>query len=322
MKSIKLIAFLLCSVFSVYGCTNQNPTKKADTVQPADSPQKRSFSLPQMPENLTTSLERGNYLVEHYWDNFDFTDTAYISLPQITEQAIVNFVQVLPYAQQDVSEKAIRETLNKAAKTKPMYTYFIDQYKKYIYDPNSPVRNEVFYIPVLEFIISDSISDLAEKERAKFNLTMVKKNQPGETATDFTYTLLSGKTERMHNIKADFTLVMFYNPDCHACSELITKMKSSQILSQFGQNKSLAILSVYPDENIEIWKQHIGDIPKTWINGYNKGATLFSKQLYDLKAIPTLYLLDKDKKVILKDVDFPFLEQWIYEYMKPKVVVN
>ncbi len=38
-----------------------------------------------------------------------------------------------------------------------------------------------------------------------------------------------------------------------------------------------------------------------WINGYDKELTVLERELYDLKAMPTLYLLDKDKKVLLKD---------------------
>lgn len=44
------------------------------------------------------------------------------------------------------------------------------------------------------------------------------------------------------------------------------------------------------------------EIPDTWINGYDKTGLVNDKQLYDLKALPTLYLLDREKKVILKDV--------------------
>lgn len=35
------------------------------------------------------------------------------------------------------------------------------------------------------------------------------------------------------------------------------------------------------------------------------------KNLYDLKAIPTLYLLDKDKKVLLKDATVAQIDQYL-----------
>ncbi|HBK95202.1 MAG TPA: DUF5106 domain-containing protein, partial [Porphyromonadaceae bacterium] len=38
--------------------------------------------------------------------------------------------------------------------------------------------------------------------------------------------------------------------------------------------------------------------------------TITKQKLYDIKAIPTLYLLDKDKKVILKDTSIEAIESF------------
>mgnify|MGYP002527024690 FL=1 len=48
-----------------------------------------------------------------------------------------------------------------------------------------------------------------------------------------------------------------------------------------------------------------------WINGYDKKQTIEQNNLYDLKAIPTLYLLDKDKTVLLKDVTTKEIEEYL-----------
>jgi hypothetical protein len=53
-------------------------------------------------------------------------------------------------------------------------------------------------------------------------------------------------------------------------------------------------------------------MPKGWICGYDKEMTLTHKRLYDLKAIPSLYLLDKRKHVLVKDgVSIADIEQII-----------
>jgi len=43
-------------------------------------------------------------------------------------------------------------------------------------------------------------------------------------------------------------------------------------------------------------------MPKNWIHGRDENEYLYKNKVYDLYAIPTIYLLDKNKKVILKDV--------------------
>ena len=50
-----------------------------------------------------------------------------------------------------------------------------------------------------------------------------------------------------------------------------------------------------------------------WVNSYDDGEVIFGNLLYDIKAIPTLYLLDKNKKVILKDVGLGEIEEYFLE---------
>ena len=63
----------------------------------------------------------------------------------------------------------------------------------------------------------------------------------------------------------------------------------------------LTILTVYPGENIGKWVDYLLQLPAEWIHAYDQGMVITKKNLYDIKAYPTLYLLDKNKKVILKD---------------------
>lgn len=78
----------------------------------------------------------------------------------------------------------------------------------------------------------------------------------------------------------------------------------------------LRVLAVYLDDNREEWLYKTSQMPQGWIVGWNKQGNIRSKQLYDIRATPTLYLLDKQKKVILKDAS---LEKVIhYTYINDK----
>jgi hypothetical protein len=77
----------------------------------------------------------------------------------------------------------------------------------------------------------------------------------------------------------------------------------SEMLQSLQKSGRLKILAFYPDKDLEIREKKWADIPAEWINGCDKNAIVTDRQLYDLKAIPTIYLLDRNKTVILKDVD-------------------
>ncbi|MDR2468982.1 MAG: DUF5106 domain-containing protein [Tannerella sp.] len=294
--------------------TCHTSAQRTETKQP---PSKPVFTMPAIPQTLTDPPSRANYLVTHYWDHFNFTDTACIHLPEVTEQALADYADILPYAAVPVMESSIRRLLSEAEKETSgrMYAYFLEMLDKYLYNPNSPFHDDEFYMPVVQYILTGRRSGEADKIRAKFTLEMMSKNRKGTTAANFTYTLADGKQGKLHDIRATYTLLMFYNPDCHACAEVIRALKQSSPVGKLHAAGTLGILLFYPDENIAAWKAHLPEIPAAWINGYDRHTKVTDNEIYDLRAIPTLYLLDKDKKVLLKDVNVERLEKWLKEQL-------
>lgn len=73
------------------------------------------------------------------------------------------------------------------------------------------------------------------------------------------------------------------------------------MLSEMIERGRLKVVALYPDEDLAEWREYRGHIPPSWINGYDAGCVVREKSLYDLHAIPALYLLDRDKRVLVKD---------------------
>jgi peroxiredoxin len=276
--------------------------KKADAAVPEAqaSVRLKNFERAVPPAILTHPQERADYLVAHFWDRFDFTDTAYCHAPEITEQAFVDFIVLFPHTSSAGGIAAGVDRLLNAAGAgggEVMYAYFCRQAEHYLYDPNSPMRNDEYYIPFLEHIVNSSAVADVHKIRPQHQLELAYKNRTGARANDFVYTLASGRTGRLYALSAEYVLLMFYNPDCTECRHTVQMLKNTPCLSS-GKVK---VLAVYPDEDQEAWRQHAKDLPSAWINGHDRSQAIKKNEIYDLKAIPTLYLLDRDKKVILKD---------------------
>ena len=103
------------------------------------------------------------HLVRHYWDNMDFTDTTYINLPNVTEQAWVDFIDILKIVPDTTAIAAIKQMYKMADQKKVVFFYYTDLAEKYLYDPNSPMRNEEFYIPVLDAMLESKVLNDTEK---------------------------------------------------------------------------------------------------------------------------------------------------------------
>ena len=272
---------------------------------------KRGFQLPEVPVMLDTPEARATFVCEHFWDHFDFSDTAYIHLPDITEQAIVDFMDLIPRVTEALGDRSMQILWQKAAPHSAMLWHFWETMSRYWKDANSPVRNEEMFIRLCRSVESVPAVEEGLKQRATFARTLAEKNRVGQPAIDFTYTLASGKQGRMYGLKADYTLLFFYNPDCQTCMEIKNVVKQSSRLKELVSSGKMKVLTLYPDEDVALWRHHLNELSDQWVNGYDKGQVLTHKNLYDLSSIPSFYLLDKDKKVLLKDADWREVMQFL-----------
>nr|WP_297907953.1 DUF5106 domain-containing protein [uncultured Parabacteroides sp.] len=307
--------YVLLLTLTVNICCGQSTLKTGESeITPP------TFEMISIPTSITDPKERAEYLVKHYWDKFDFKDTTYIHEPQVTEQALSNYIDLMNYVSSETMSSSIKAMMKKAEQDKTMFQYFSDMMEKYLYDPDSPLRNEEMYIAVLEYLTeSSSLSDV-EKIRPTLLLKLVLKNRIGTPAADFTYTLANGQSRNLYSIKADYLLLFFYNPDCHACQETTRQMESSFLINDLLENNKLTILAIYPDEDLDAWKEHIPAIPQSWINSYDKNVSLKNDEIYDLNTVPTLYLLNKEKIVLLKDATIQHIEKYLSRHLSPKSI--
>jgi thiol-disulfide isomerase/thioredoxin len=145
----------------------------------------------------------------------------------------------------------------------------------------------------------DAIMNLLEKfAKEAENCSL---NRIGQTAADFSFSDRKGRVYRLHEIKADWTILFFSNPGCKACKDIIEYIKSIEGITPMIIANHVAVVNVYIDEDLGEWYDYMPYYPKNWYNGYDHNLMVRSENLYDVRAIPSLYLLDKDKKVVLKD---------------------
>jgi hypothetical protein len=312
--------FFLFFVFAAVACSSSR--KVSSNVEPnatglsTQIVSENIFHLPQIPENITSPEERGKFLVMHYWDRFDFNNERLISRPEITEQAFVDYI-LQNYVLFEDAKKSLQYTLTKMEENKAMHAYFASLFEKYLYEPDSPFRNEEFYLVVLERLTKSPLLSDAEKSKYKFQLRMAKKNRVGKKATNFDCTLATGETFSLYSIKSNYLLVIFLDPECSSCDAVIRYIMDSEPINRAMKMNSptrtmLTVLTMYPGENIDKWLDYLPQLPSEWMNAYDQGMIIAKKNLYDIKAYPSVYLLDKNKKVILKDSPIEVVEGFFF----------
>ena len=97
-------------------------------------------------------------------------------------------------------------------------------------------------------------------------------------------------------------MLIFGNPDCGACRDLMEAMSAIPEVVDLQLSGRLVVADIYIDEEIDAWKAGAAAYPPSWINGYDPSGIIRSDALYHVRAIPSIYLLDSKKTVLLKDV--------------------
>ena len=314
MKKVLLFVAAL-AVCIACGGRKANRSTEAEAGSGAAVDSVKIYEPDPPPAIMTDGEAQARWLGEHWWDKFDFTDT--LSVPRwgdYAEQAFVNFEQhLLVRVPEEMSSDALAALFRKAAVNKDVFQRFAEIAEKYLFDPNSPFRHEGLYIATLNAVLANPDLDEWERIRPMEQLRMAHKNRPGDRAADFRYTLANGATGTLHSLRATYTLLFFNNQGCPACRETTAQILASPYLSNLIENGTLVVMAVYSDEDTAAWRDYAPNIPGEWINAYDAAQKIKGEELYDLKAIPTLYLLDSDKRVMLKDeMSIPGIEQTIY----------
>ena len=72
------------------------------------------------------------------------------------------------------------------------------------------------------------------------------------------------------------------------------------------------MINIYIDEDLAQWYKYMPIYPENWINCHNEDLKIRWENLYDVRAIPSLYLLDREKRVILKDAPVNILMEQLH----------
>ena len=242
---------------------------QAQTKAQAPSQPQQSFPYPALPDTLRSVEQRAGYLSEHYWDNYNFADTLMLKSEEVTEQGFVNFIDILGRFSPAIAQKGIAGFTQRAFKNTAAKERFESLIEHYFENPQSPLRNDRVYLYFLEEMKNSPCFDEVEKERLAFKIKTTNKNLPGDIAINFNFKDENGMSHQLSDYRDQKVILYFYDPDCENCHKVSAWLKQQTIPAD------IKVLKIIADNPIS--------------------------HIYSLRAMPTIFLLDKGNLVVLKD---------------------
>ncbi len=269
----------------------------------------------QLPSMISGQQEALEYLAQNYWNNVTDPSNLYPSDSVLmngvrkadVEQKFADWTYILEAAGPDIWSKAVAGLYDRALRCEQadtssnVFETFVALVDKYMYNPNSPMRNEDMYLHFIrKYAEYEGLSEI-EKDKFRRQARLCALNRIGEKAADFRFADKRGRIRNLYDIDAELTLLFFSNPGCNACMDIINVLKDDPAISGLISDGTLAVVNVYIDEDIQAWRSYMPIYPEEWYNGFDPDYVLREGDVYHIRAIPSLYLLDKEKRVILKD---------------------
>ena len=277
------------------------------------------------PAMMEDPQDRAEYMAQNMWNSLTDPSRTYpcdsllVSGVRRTdvEQKFANWTQVLGMSSRPVAEKSVSRLYDRALACEKkdtssnVFETFASLVDKYLFDPNSPLRDEDLYGAYASRLAAYEGYTEVQKEKYARDARLCALNKVGTKAADFRFADRRGKIRTLYGVEAPYTLLFFSNPGCEACMSIINVLKEDPQISGMISSGRLKVLNVYIDEDLDAWRSYMPIYPDEWYNGFDPDFMIRNETLYNVRAIPSLYLLDSDKTVLLKDAP----ENRMFEYL-------
>ena len=268
------------------------------------------------------------YYKDHYWDGVNFFDDRLARTPFFENKLDRYFEQVV-VQQPDSIIKEIDWMMGYASVNEEMQKFlmlkFINRYlnQKYMWEDAIFVHLYQKYLSQKDYPWLTENGKKTITDRA-YNLMA---NIFGSPAADINLPDSTGKEVSLYSVEAPFTVVFIWDPTCGHCKEVAPRIDSLYQSKWKNLGVKIYAMAKETEGNKKDWLKFISDNKLQWQHVYyskeadkariNAGTPGYS-QLYDVQSFPTIYLLDKDKRIIAKKLAFEQMDEILDLKLKGK----
>ena len=269
------------------------------------------FTYPMAPEGLPDLQSRTDWLMENFWNDFDFKKKD--AVDQIAlNHAFGVYTESMVYASRKKAEEGVKNLVKKL-KDNPTLSYqFLRAAEENMYSPRAGVWADEVYIPFIENLLANKKVSEGRKARYRAQLALLKANLIGAPLPSFNYTSSQGSHRKFEPSK-EFTLVEFAGLDCDGCRYSNLKMDISSTVNDLIDDGRLGVLIILPGESVNPDLTPIKNLPEKWNGGVSSDAF----DLVDIRINPSFFLLDKNGKILLKNYSIDDIIQYLDAVKQP-----
>ena len=285
----------------------------------------KAMEDPEIPE--TPTLANGkkdtlfpyHYYKAHFFDNIDFTDDRLLRSP-IFHPKIKQYMDKMT-AQIPDSINIAADYLVEKARNNPEIFKWMVYWLTLTYESSQIMGMDAVFVHMVEkYYVTNQAYWVDSTQLAKItsraytlNPILIGKKAPPITMIDST-----GKTISLYDVKAKYTVAIFWDQDCGHCKKEMPKLQELYVNKL--KPKGIEVYAIASENKDKEWKKFLQEHQLHWINvhqpdDYKRAVT---KKIYDIYSTPFMYLLDENKIIKAKHIDVDQLSDLIDMLEKEK----
>ncbi|MGB3008575.1 MAG: redoxin domain-containing protein, partial [Chitinophagaceae bacterium] len=255
------------------------------------------------------------YYRNHYFDNTDLSDERLLRTPEFYSR-INKYLEKLTVQNPDSIIISVDQLIQKARHNPKTFQFWAsDLLNKYA--KSKIVGMDAVYVHIADNYYSKSQTPWIEETNLAKITDNAKTLRPlliGKIAPDISIQTLDDKPIKLHDEKARYTILYFWNLDCVTCKKSIANLKN---FYKEYKNKGVTVFSVFTKmpQGLDAYKNFINENEiGEWIHTTSINDNY--KTVYDIKSFPQIYVLDEQKKIVMKKIGAEQLKEVMEKIMK------
>ncbi len=284
------------------------------------------IEIPEPPADTEDKNWKYHYYMDHYWDNVDLKDPRIVR-DQIIQKKLDHFINTAVPQIPDTVVVEAKKFIEKTKGNSELFKYCVHYITSNAEKSKIMCMDKVF-VAMVDAYYSTGMANWTEDEQLK-RIT--------EAAEDKRYTLcgeiapnviLPDTTDKnwvsLHGIEAEYTILIIWESNCGHCKKEMPKL---QELYHKWKPEGVEVFAIGNDFETKEWKEFVKKKDLDWYNvsdnpqinnsdsalvliraGITTLASLNFRKTFDVFSTPKIYLLDKEKKIIAKQLQSEQIE--------------
>lgn len=263
----------------------------------------RAMEDPQIPAQLQAkedSAQAYHYFKDHYWGHLSLNDSRLLRTPVLETRLQRYFTQLVP-PQADSINKEADLLLARAGADKEVFK-FVLWWLTHTYEASPYMGMDAVFVHLVEqYYMTGKAYWLSKDQTQKVvqRAAEIAPNLIGNKAPALPLTTMDSSRTSLDDIKAKYTLLVFWDPTCGHCILEVPRLDSAYHAS--WKKMGVAMVGVKVGGTAGQWKSFIADHHlQDWIHAWEPDPQTNYRQLYDVYMTPVIYLLDEKKTILAK----------------------